>query len=165
MAAEHNGRGSDQDFCNDGSQATVYKEFTMFLRDSYLQKSTSAAHNYFCEKGLPVTSEEDGPLFRIFGDDHMMDKESELGLRQSAKTANMSRDAILEMADNGREPADGTTKKILDRLPSYALPPEDPGNEPISLAEWHERGGVLEQWLGDAVFAKMGGTSMPPWAA
>ncbi|HEX3426975.1 MAG TPA: hypothetical protein VHT30_12640 [Acidimicrobiales bacterium] len=143
---------SDQVY-NRMSQAVAYKEFTTFLKDSYLQKSTNAAHDYFCKQGLQVSSEKDGVLFRIYGDDNMMNKESEVGLKQSATTANMSRDAIFAMADEGEEPAGGTTRDILDRLPAFALPPE--GTEAISLADWHERGGVLETWLADNVFAKM----------
>lgn len=135
------------------SQAVAYKEFTTFLKDSYLQKSTNAAHDYFCKEGLQVSSHEGSAVFKIYGDDNMMNKESEVGLKQSATTANMSRDAVFNMANEGTEPAGGTTKDILDRLPAYALPPE--GAKAISLAEWHERGGALETWLGDNVFAKM----------
>jgi hypothetical protein len=46
------------------AQATVHKDWVQFMRDSFLQKATSAAHNYFCEQGLDVADGNGGPVFR-----------------------------------------------------------------------------------------------------
>src|SRR5262249_54820928 len=71
-------------------------------------------------------------------------------------TANMSRDAIIETANSGAEPAGKNTAAILDRLPAYVLPPDSvDGDEPISLVDWQQRGGRLEGWLGANVFDDM----------
>jgi hypothetical protein len=146
-------KGADPGAYNKMAQATVYKEYVVFMKDAYLQKATNAAHDFFCEQGLQVSSEEDSALFKIYGDAAMMNAESSAGLKESATTANMSRDAIVEAAATGAEPEAKSTKKILDRLPAYVVPPQ--GGERISLADWQAKGGPLEQWLGDNVFEKM----------
>ena len=140
------------------SQATVYKDYTIFMKDAFLQKATNAAHDYFCKEGLAVSTAAGGPLFKIYGDMDMMAKDSSTGVRESAITANMSRDAILETAANGAEPNAKDTATILDRLPSHVLPPESAGGrQPITIEAWHARGGELEGWLGPNVFEKMNG--------
>ena len=136
------------------AQATVYKEYVLFMRDAYLQKSTNAAHDYFCENGLKVSSGANAPLFKIYGDSAMMNNESSAGIKESAITSNMSRDAILETVADGQEGNDKTTNAILGRLPAWVEPPDGVG-ERVSLADWHDTGGRLEQWLGPNVFDKM----------
>ena len=135
------------------AQATVYKDYVLFMRDSYLQKATNAAHDYFCEEGLKVSSGQGKQLFQIYGDYNMLEKDSSVGLRDSAETSNMSRDSVLAMANTGAEPPGKDTSSILDRLPSWVEPPE--GGAAISLADWQTRDGKLEAWLGPNVFDKM----------
>jgi hypothetical protein len=135
------------------AQATVYKDYVLFMRDSYLQKATNAAHDYFCEEGLKVSSGQGKQLFQIYGDYNMLEKDSSVGLRDSAETSNMSRDSVLAMANTGAEPPGKDTATILDRLPSWVEPPE--GGAAISLADWQTRDGKLEAWLGPNVFDKM----------
>jgi hypothetical protein len=140
------------------AQATVYKDYVQFMKDAYLQKATNAAHDYFCEKGLPVASGDNRPLFKIYGDNAMLNAESSKGVKESGITANLSRDSIVETAQTGVEPAAKGTTRILDRLPAYVLPPgAQAGANPISLADWQSRGGALETWLGPNVFEQMNG--------
>ncbi|HTT90347.1 MAG TPA: hypothetical protein VMF65_12415 [Acidimicrobiales bacterium] len=135
------------------AKATVYKDYVVFMRDAYLQKATNAAHDYFCEQGLKVSSGDKKPLFKIYGDYAMLNSESAAGVRESGITANMSRDSITETARTGVEPAWRSSKKILARLPSHVEPPG--GGNTISLADWQSRDGALENWLGPNVFDKM----------
>ena len=138
------------------AQATVYKDYVEFMRDTYLQKATNAAHDYFCEQGLHVASGANTPLFKIYGDYAMLNAESSKGVKESGITANMSRDSVLEMAQTGIEPPAKNTATILDRLPAFVSPPgAQPGAQPISLAVWEQRGGQLENWLGANVFDQM----------
>ena len=85
----------------------------------------------------------------------MMASNSSAGLRESATTANMSRDSIVETATTGAEPNNKDTATILGRLPSHVLPPGTLGGQPISIEAWHSRDGQLENWLGPNVFEKM----------
>jgi hypothetical protein len=137
-------------------KAAVYRDYVKFLQDGYLQKATNAMHDYFCEHGVLVTNDEapPEPVFKVYGDNAMLNRESARGLRHSATTANMSRNAILSMAHLGQEPWGGNTQNILARLPSHAvLPPPLPGG-PIPLDQWHA---LLENsgWLAAHVFEPM----------
>jgi hypothetical protein len=137
-------------------KAAVYGDYIKFLQDAYLQKATNALHDYFCERGVNVVSDEPTgqPVFKVYGDNNMLNRESARGLRHSATTANMSRDAILAVAQNGQEPPNGTTQDILDRLPSQAELPPPLAAGAVPLALWHA---TLENsgWLGTNVFAPM----------
>jgi hypothetical protein len=137
------------------SQATVYKDYTIFMKDAFLQKATNAAHDHFCKEGLQVSTGGNQPLFKIYGDMDMMASNSSAGLRESATTANMSRDSIVETATTGAEPNNKNTASILARFPSHVLPPGTLGGQPISIEAWHSRDGQLENWLGPNVFEKM----------
>ncbi len=134
------------------AQASLYKDYVTFMQDSYLQKATNALHDEFCKNGLWVAESTLTPVFKIYGDNAMLNSESAEGVQHSAVTANMSRDSVLGMAQNGQEPAGKTTADILNRLPNAVIPPE--GGLPLSLAQWHNSG-ALEAWAGPNVFKKM----------
>lgn len=134
------------------AQASLYKDYVTFMQDSYLQKATNALHDEFCKNGLWVAENTGTPVFKIYGDNAMLNSESAEGVQHSAVTANMSRDAILGMAQTGQEPAGETTADILNRLPNAVIPPG--GGLPMSLAQWHNSG-ALEAWAGPNVFKKM----------
>lgn len=132
-------------------EATVYKDYVTFIEDAFLQKSTNALHDYFCVNGLDVATGDNEPLFKIYGDNNMLNAQSSIGVRESAITSNMSRDSVLETARSGVEPAAKSTRRILDRLPAWVTPPK--GGAPISLAEWHNRGSLKN--FADGVFKNM----------
>jgi hypothetical protein len=133
-------------------KAAIYRDYVRFMQDAYLQKATNALHDEFCKSGLWVASKVGDPLFKIYGDNAMLNSESAEGVQHSAVTANMSRDSILGTAATGQEPAGQTTADILARFPNAVRPPG--GGRALSLAEWHN-GGSLEDWAGPNVFAKM----------
>ena len=134
------------------AQASLYKDYVTFMQDSYLQKATNALHDEFCKNGLWVAENAGTPVFKIYGDNAMVNSESAEGVQHSAITANMSRDSVLGMAQTGQEPAGHTTADILNRLPNAVIPPG--GGVPLSLADWHNNG-ALEAWAGPNVFKKM----------
>lgn len=133
-------------------KAAIYRDYVRFMQDAYLQKATNALHDEFCKSGLWVASAVGDPLFKIYGDNAMLNRESAAGVQHSAVTANMSRDSILGMATTGQEPAGQTTPDILARFPNAVRPPGS--GRAISLADWHNNG-TLEAWAGPNVFAKM----------
>jgi hypothetical protein len=133
-------------------KAAIYRDYVRFMQDAYLQKATNALHDEFCKSGLWVASAVGEPLFKIYGDNAMLNAESAAGVQHSAVTANMSRDSVLGMATTGQEPAGQTTADILARFPNAVRPPGS--GRALSLADWHNNG-TLEAWAGPNVFAKM----------
>lgn len=134
------------------AKASLYRDYVRFMQDAYLQKATNALHDEFCKNGLWVAESTGQPVFKIYGDNAMLNSESAEGVRHSGETANMSRDSVVGMATTGQEPAGQTTADILGRLPNAVLPPG--GGVPLSLADWHN-GGSLEAWAGPNVFKDM----------
>jgi hypothetical protein len=133
-------------------QATVYKDYVMFMRDSFLQKSTNKLHDYFCEKGIDVQNADGTGVMHIYGDSHMLDKGAGKGVKESAETSNLSRDSILDIVEHGVEKKEGTTQEILKRLPSQVVPPGGAGL--ISLADWHNKG-TLQKFCDDKIFPNL----------
>jgi hypothetical protein len=116
----------------------TYRDYFEFMNHGYLQKSTNALHNKFCLDGLEITS-GDGTLSnaRVYGDDAMFNKGSSPGVKHSAETAHMSRDAIRNIISTGDDKGI-TTAKILNRLPDKV--------EGVDIAVWHNpaRQGTLK---------------------
>ncbi|MGH2387303.1 MAG: hypothetical protein ACRDIE_03800 [Chloroflexota bacterium] len=133
--------------------AVTYSDYHSFLNNAYLQLSTNMLHNRYCSGGLKVTDTLGGNLFKIYGDDAMFQTESDKGVRQSAETARMSRDAIYSLLQ-GQAPGK-TPQEISARFPSYVQPeklPGDNGDPPVvTLEDWHT-GGSLKKVCDDFVF-------------
>jgi hypothetical protein len=119
------------------TKATIYKDYVNFMKDGFLQKSTNALHDYFCKKGLYVQGADGHTVFKIYGDNAMLNKESSKGVKESAQTSRKSRDSIMQIAMNGREDEDHTTSVILDRFPNRVR--LDDGSM-VTLDEWHNEG-------------------------
>jgi hypothetical protein len=142
----------------------TYNDFFNFMNNGYLQKSTNALHNTFCTNGLTVTS-GDGSLAnsKVYGDDNMFNKGSSAGVKHSAETAHMSRDAIRNIIGTGNDGGE-TTAKILNRLPDQVTVDltdaegKVVGTETMDIATWHNsaRGGTLKSYCFSKVFPSMG---------
>ncbi len=128
----------------------TYKDYFEFMNHGYLQKSTNALHNKFCLDGLEITS-GDGTLSgaRVYGDDAMFNKGSGPGVKHSAETAHMSRDAIRNIISSGDDKGI-TTAKILNRLPDKV--------EGVDIAVWHNpsQGGALKAEANKIFASEMG---------
>jgi hypothetical protein len=100
------------------AKAVTYADYIEFLSSGFIQKSTNALHDTFCKGGLTVSNGLNAEVFKVYGDDRMFKSESSKGVQESGITANMSRDAIVNIINDGK---DGgiTAKGILDRLPSF----------------------------------------------
>ncbi|MEP0792488.1 MULTISPECIES: eCIS core domain-containing protein [Cyanophyceae] len=135
--------------------AVTYQDYLEFLNNAYLQKSTNALHNVFCENGIKVYDGASNQLFRVYGDDAMFNKDSAIGVKHSGETANMSRDAIRNIIKLGN---DGgiTTQNILTRLPNSVQP--DGASAPVDIATWHHptRQDQLKAYCEKTVFPSMG---------
>ena len=135
--------------------AVTYEDYLAFLNNAYVQKSTNALHNVFCEEGMEVSDGLNNPLFTVYGDDAMFNKDSAGGVKHSGETANMSRDAIRNTIQTG---GDGgiTTQSILGRLPSFVKPKKAAAR--VDVAAWHNPNSVgqLKTYCTGSVFPSMG---------
>ncbi|MGB5048906.1 MAG: hypothetical protein WBO46_08240, partial [Caldilineaceae bacterium] len=142
----------------------TYQDYFDFMNNGYMQKSTNAAHNTFCVNGLTVSS-GDGTLTdaKVYGDDNMFNEGSSAGVKHSAETAHMSRDAIINIITTGGDGGE-TTAKILNRLPDtvkadvYDHKGRVVGESTTDIATWHNpgNGGALKQQCFTKIFPEMG---------
>jgi hypothetical protein len=95
----------------------TYRDYLEFIQSAFLQKSTNALHDTFCKNGLTVYDNGDHEIGRVYGDDNMFNHNSSVGVAYSGETSQMSRDAILSIANTG---GDGgkSEKSIVDRFPT-----------------------------------------------
>jgi hypothetical protein len=110
-----------------------------------------------------VSSNADGELFKIYGDEAMLQVESQRGLLHSATTAKMSRDSIDQAlgGDGAADPAI-TTASIVDRFPAHVQTPTMVKGKVtgsygprVGIGEFHEDGGALEALCLNNVFPNM----------
>lgn len=118
-----------------GAKVT-YKNYHEFLGNSLLQAGTNILHNHFCNNGITVKSGEDVDLGRIYGDYKMLAKDSSVGVKYSATTSHMSRDAIIETYTTGKTTK--TTDSIAKRFPTQAALVDKDGAEGamVPLDQW-----------------------------
>jgi hypothetical protein len=124
----------------------TYKHYHEFLGNSLLQAGTNILHNYFCNNGLEVETDEGAKLGRIYGDYQMLAKDSAVGVKYSSETAHMSRDSIIETYTRGK--TDKTTDNIAKRFPTKAI---DENGKTIGLDVWNQS---LKKLLDTEVFAE-----------
>jgi hypothetical protein len=129
------------------AQKVTYQDYMAFLNHGYMQLSTNMLHNHFCENGLTVKSAAATLPYKIYGDNNMLQAESAKGVRFSAETSNMSRDAIYDWATTGN--TFNATATIESRLPKTVV--DSTGTE-VSLANWHGDNGELHKLCWDKVF-------------
>ena len=122
-------------------KATTYKDYVNFMKDGFIQKSTNALHDYFCENGLWIENAAGNGVHKIYGDNAMLNAESSKGVKESAETSRMSRNAIMEIAMNGAENNDKTTSKILERFPARV---RLRSGGTVGLDEWQNDGELKE---------------------
>ena len=123
---------ADQDYEEAATQVT-YKDYMEFMNSSVLQASTNILHDHYCANGLKVTTVAGSELpFKIYGDNAMLQKDSDKGVRHSAITANMSRDSIYNIVKTGQSLH--PLKSIFDRFPDRV---ELPNGSQVGLDTWH----------------------------
>ncbi|WP_427159630.1 eCIS core domain-containing protein [Aliinostoc sp. HNIBRCY26] len=125
-----------------------YQEYQEFMRSGFIQKSTNALHDYFCREGLDVYSGDSQKVFKVYGDNAMLQKGSSQGVKHSAQTSRMSVESIDDIIANGV--TNKTTDVILRRFPEGV---RWQGAE-ISLAQWHN-GGELQNFCNETIFPSM----------
>ena len=142
--------------------SVTYGDYFEFMNSSFLQKSTNALHDTFCQGGLNVLSGDGQHVFKVYGDDAMFNAGSAAGVKDSATTANMSRDAILNIAKTGKD-GGNTTQAILDRLPdTVRVDIKDDkgkvvGTSDTEIGKWHnpDQGPSLRSYCFKEVFPSM----------
>lgn len=121
------------------SQKANIKDYGTFINSALLQKSTNALHDYFCEKGLDVVTGDGNEVYRVYGDDAMLQTNSALGVQHSNKTAHMSREAVETAVATGTPKH--TMAEIKNRFPQKI---KGEGLAPVSLKDWHDEGQLKE---------------------
>lgn len=96
--------------------AIVYNDYLEFIQSSFLQKSTNALHDTFCKGGLKVWAGNGDEIGTVYGDDNMFNANSSVGVAHSGVTSQMSRDAIVNIINNGDD-GGKTVQAIVDRFP------------------------------------------------
>ncbi|OLP17677.1 hypothetical protein BST81_15265 [Leptolyngbya sp. 'hensonii'] len=146
-------QGDDSQYQKMAASVT-YGDYFEFMKSGFIQKSTNALHDAFCQKGLEVSSGEGQPVFKVYGDDAMFNQESAAGVKHSGETANMSRDSVLNMIATGTEAGIPTTK-IINRLPAYVK--VKGFSDVTKLEDWHNpKGGPsLKTYCFSKIFPSM----------
>jgi hypothetical protein len=131
-----NKKAAAQQNYKESAMKITYKNYHEFLNNATLQVATNLLHDEYCKNGLVVKSGKGDDLGRIYGDDHMMDKDSATGVKYSAQTANMSRDVIYDIFEHGSS-ADQATPitRISERFPAFVGNSAGANFKPI--AQWH----------------------------
>jgi len=161
------GQGKDDSAYQKMAASVTYGDYLEFMKSGFIQKSTNALHDTFCQEGLRVSSASGGEVFKVYGDDRMFNAESAKGVAHSGATANMSRDSIISIVNSG---ADGgtSTQSILDRLPSRVTFDIKDANgatistEDESIEAWHSssKKGYLHDLCDTKIFPGMSGSAM-----
>lgn len=138
---------------SDMALGALYNEYLEFMNSGFLQKATNTLHNVFCKDGLMVAAKGGDPLFKVYGDDNMFQREAGKGLVHSGTTAKQSLEAIMTATGSGRAAVAGnrSTQAILNRLPAWV---QGPGSGPMSLKDWHTSG-ALQRYCDTVVFPGM----------
>lgn len=118
------------------AKATQTGDYHEFLNNTLLQAGTNILHDHYCLNGIRVVAGNGTKLGKVYGDDSMLKKDSSFGVRWSAQTANMSRDVILELTNQGTDTVAPQITDISERFPSEVML-EEHGGQRKSLANWH----------------------------
>lgn len=139
------GAAATEDF----ALGVAYQDYLRFMNSSFIQKATNFVHNEFCVKGLDVTDKQGGAVFKIYGDNRMLDSQSSKGLQHSGETAAMSRKAILDIVSQGTTQI--SKQQILDRLPAHVIV----DGQETALEDWASNRANF-----DRLFARMSDAGM-----
>jgi len=154
-------RGDDSSYQKMAASVT-YGDYLEFMKSGFIQKSTNALHDTFCAAGLTVSSSAGGEVFKVYGDDRMLNSQSAKGVEHAGVTANMSRDSIISIINSGTD-GGKSAASILGRLPSqvrFDVKGADGAvvsTENTDIATWHNSAqkGYLHDFCDTTVFPGM----------
>jgi hypothetical protein len=127
--------GDDADGREKEAEEFYYAAYAKFLDSTYLQLITNFLHDKFCKAGLEVATADNVKIGMIYGDTTMLSAGGQDGVRYSAETAKMSRDAILSILNTGK--AAHTLTDIDKRFPRKVAPGWPAKNmTPIPIETW-----------------------------
>lgn len=132
LAEEAQVKGTGHDYRKEAAEFNV-ASYNAFLHNAYVQAATKFFHDKYCKEGLDVSNDKDGPLFRIYGDNNMLKAGAAAGVKYSAETSQMSREAIFNLIE-GTPQAAAKTSDIRARFPQYA---SEKGGPRMSLVNWN----------------------------
>lgn len=108
--------------------------YNSFMSNAYIQGATKYFHDKYCREGLEVITGTGEAIGRIYGDAKMVSAGGQKGVEYSAKTSQMSREAIFNIVNGTPEQAESTLN-IRRRFPTQVVVPGGVG--PRNLANWN----------------------------
>ncbi|PZO37072.1 MAG: hypothetical protein DCF19_19805 [Pseudanabaena frigida] len=109
--------------------------YNEFMSNAYIQGATKYFHDKYCKEGLEVITGAGDSIGRIYGDAKMLSAGGQKGVEYSAKTSQMSREAIFNIVNGTPEDADSITA-IRNRFPTQVKVPSV-GNR--TLENWNSQ--------------------------
>lgn len=109
--------------------------YNAFLSNSYLQIATNVFHDEYCLKGLEVLNGNRQEIGKIYGDRSMLNAGAQKGVKYSAETAALSRNALLKTIRGQHIDQEERTEAIKKRFPHYILDPIS--RDTFSLENWN----------------------------
>jgi hypothetical protein len=111
--------------------------YSAFMNNAYIQGATKYFHDKYCKEGLEVITGEGESIGRIYGDSKMISAGGQKGVKYSAETSQMSREAIFNLINDTPQQA-ATVPNIRKRFPTKVIvPAANGGKVEKSLAAWN----------------------------
>lgn len=124
--------GTERDFVKEAHEFNL-AAYNAFMSNAYVQASTKFFHDKFCREGLEVQARNGDQIGKIYGDNRMLASGGQAGVRYSAATSAMSREAIFNLIDGDRG-AVPDIAAISGRFPGSVLV----NGRATSLVNWNE---------------------------
>lgn len=110
--------------------------YNTMLSNAYVGAATKHFHDMFCKQGLVVKTGEGKDIGRIYGDSNMLNAGGQEGVKYSAETSRMSRDAVFDLI-NGVDPAQVPSADDIQRR--FPIEVFYNGKTAISLADFNKQ--------------------------
>jgi len=108
--------------------------YNAFLSNAYVQAATKYFHDRYCKEGVVIGSVASKRVFKIYGDQNMLNAGALEGVKFAAETSQMSREAIFNIV-NGTPGQASPVGEIEDRLPTFAF---TSSGKKLALDKWNE---------------------------
>jgi hypothetical protein len=125
--------GEKRDFTKEAHEFNL-AAYNSFLSNAYVGGATKYFHDHYCKEGLEVITGKGDSIGRIYGDSNMLNAGAQEGVKYSAETSQLSREAIFKAISGEKVEGDYETQAIRQRFPVKVI---DPKGGPMDLADWN----------------------------